>query len=107
MSPRCRAFQATGRLLEPGVSQVCRLCIELGTKARLKPTNGPKCHWFSPFQPWGRFLHWAQPRLDRMHHASHILVVDDDREITELLAGYLSRFQMTRNNEQMVLEKRF
>ena len=29
-----------------------------------------------------------------MHHASHILVVDDDREITELLAGYLSRFQM-------------
>lgn len=29
-----------------------------------------------------------------MHQPSHILVVDDDREITELLAGYLSRFQM-------------
>ena len=29
-----------------------------------------------------------------MHQAPHILVVDDDREITELLAGYLARFQM-------------
>lgn len=29
-----------------------------------------------------------------MNQPSHILVVDDDREITELLAGYLSRFHM-------------
>ena len=29
-----------------------------------------------------------------MNQPSHILVVDDDREITELLAGYLSRFNM-------------
>ena len=29
-----------------------------------------------------------------MNPASHILVVDDDRDITELLAGYLSRFHM-------------
>src|SRR3954465_6301025 len=36
-------------------------------------------------------LRTGQPFLPRSHHVSHILIVEDDRDIADLIAHYLKR----------------
>jgi two-component system OmpR family response regulator len=87
--PSSSSMNGFGEVWDHDVSAVFPLCIHPGTKRPGKRRNWPVRRPL--FRPWPRA---GLPRLRRhaMPAPHHILIVDDDEDITQLLGDYLSRF---------------